>query len=86
MATGAVKNTRDIKQITFELNKRSVLFWRRALLFRYYVELGKKSNIHVEWVDSDKKQNPLLLNDEESTFSFEPSRRSSPTVIYLKQL
>jgi arabinogalactan endo-1,4-beta-galactosidase len=46
--------TRDNKQITFELDKRSVLYWRRALLLRYFVQLGNETNFSIEWIDSDK--------------------------------
>lgn len=48
-----VTNTRDNKQITFELDKRSVLYWRRALLLRYFVQLGNETDFSIDWIDSD---------------------------------
>ena len=64
-----VTNTRDNKQITFELDKRSVLYWRRALLLRYFVQLGNETDFSIEWIDSDKAHNTLNLNDEEKPFT-----------------
>ena len=66
--TSAITRTRDAKQVTFELNKQSVLYWRRTLLLRYFVDLGQDSQINIEWEDSDKKKNVLLLKDEEKPF------------------
>lgn len=63
-----ITKTRDSKQVTFDLNKQSVLYWRRTLLFRYYIDLGHDSNMNIEWEDSDKKKNVLNLKDEEKPF------------------
>jgi len=75
-----VTNTRDNKQITFELDKRCVLYWRRALLLRNFVQLGNETDFSIEWIDSDKAHNTLNLNDEEKH-----SLRNSPTATYLSQ-
>ena len=68
MATD-IQQTNDIKQVTFDLTKRSTLFWRRILLIRYYVEVGKLSDMSVIWADYDKKSRLLTLNDETKSFS-----------------
>ncbi|CAG2247486.1 unnamed protein product [Mytilus edulis] len=64
-----VQQTNDSKQVTFDLTKRSLLFWRRILLLRYYVETGKKNEMNVVWADYDKKTRLLALNDETKSFS-----------------
>ena len=68
MATD-IQQTNDIKQVTFDLTKRSTLFWRRILLIRYYVEVGKLSDMSVICADYDKKSRLLTLNDETKSFS-----------------
>lgn len=65
---GDVTNTRDSKQISFTLDNRSVHYWRRALLLRYYVQLGNESEFTIEWIDNDKGGTTLNLNDEDKKF------------------
>jgi hypothetical protein len=57
---------RDNKQITFELDKRSVLYWRRALLLRYFVQLGNETDFSIEWIDSDKVGTCKMRNEIET--------------------
>ena len=66
--TGDVQNTLDVKQITFDLNNKSVWYWRRALLLKYNIDLGKQESIHITWLDYDKKSNEIVLHDEEQPF------------------
>lgn len=64
-----IQPTNDDKQITFDLDKKSVWYWRRVLLLRYYCELGKNTDVTVQWNDFDKSNNALTLNDEEAPFT-----------------
>lgn len=66
--TGDVNNTRDINQITFELSSKSILYWRRSLLIRYLLGLGKDANADIKWSDYDKKNGPIALEDEKRPF------------------
>ena len=66
--TSSIHATCDSKQVTFDLTKISVLYWRRALLLRYFLNLGSKTEFNVIWEDSDKKNNQIILKDEESSF------------------
>jgi hypothetical protein len=66
--TGDVQNTLDVKQIMFDLNNKSVWYWRRALLLKYYIDLGKQESVHITWLDYDKSPNEIVLHDEEQPF------------------
>ena len=63
-----IQPTCDDKQVTFDLNKRTVWYWRRLLLMRYYCDLGKYPSINVSWSDLDKTSKVLSLHDEEYPF------------------
>ena len=63
-----IHETRDNKQITFDLSKQTILYWRRALLIRYFINLGKNDNVNIEWLDFDKKSSPLHLKEEKFPF------------------
>lgn len=58
----------DPKQITFKVNKQSVLIWRRVLLLRYFLKLGDNDDIHVSWSDYDIKNKKVMIQDEKTTF------------------
>ena len=77
MATSEVQQTRDDKQITFDLDSKSVLYWRRVLLLRYYCELGKNSEVVVSWLDYNKVNEEIKLNDEDAPFV---ERKPDPTL------
>ena len=63
-----IQGTCDDKQITFDLDKKVVWYWRRVLLLRYYCDLGKNTNVQVTGSDLDKTNKELLLKDEDGTF------------------
>ena len=76
---------RDCKQITFDLDQRSVLYWRRALLLRYYLDLGNNENTSIEWLDFDTKSVLLEIHDEESPFQEKlPVATLNKTIIQIK--
>ncbi|CAG2192101.1 unnamed protein product [Mytilus edulis] len=64
-----IQQKRDQRQITFELNKKSVGYWRRTLLIRYFTDAGKDPQTNIVWSDYDKKSRLLTLNDESKPFS-----------------
>jgi len=66
--TSEIQNTCDEKQITFDLDKKSIWYWRRALLIRYFIDLGKNELVHINWSDYDKSSKVLLLKDEDVPF------------------
>lgn len=76
----------DPKQVTFNLSSNSVLIWRRLLLLRYYIGLGSHDLCHVKWVDYDKKNRIIVLNDEEEKQcpkSLNPNLFKSMTQIFV---
>lgn len=64
-----IKNTNDTKQVTFQLTRKSVLFWRRLILIRYYARTSRSADVNVIWSDFDKKNRILTLGDELTPFS-----------------
>ncbi|CAC5394333.1 unnamed protein product [Mytilus coruscus] len=66
--SGMVELKTDHKQITFKVNKQSVLLWRCVLLLRYYIKLGENDSIKVTWSDYDIKLKKILLEDEKAPF------------------
>lgn len=67
-AIAKVHNTRDSKQLTMELQKGDMPIWRRILLIRYYKNLGKFSDIEIQWSDFDKQNKVITVNDEKCSF------------------
>ena len=49
--TSKVELKADSKQITFKVNKSSVLIWRRILLLRYFKKLRESVEANVSWSD-----------------------------------
>ena len=59
--TGDIQNMCDDKQITFDLDKRSIWYWRRTLLLRYFIDLGKRPSVNISWSDFDKAPKNIYI-------------------------
>lgn len=59
-----VKHEVGANQATFSLNEETVLIWRRALLIKYFQELGNNYNTNVNWGDFDNKSSSITIDDE----------------------
>jgi len=66
--TSKVELKADSKQITFKVNKSSVLIWRRILLLRYFNKLGESVEANVSWSDYDNKCKRIVLHDDKKPF------------------
>ncbi|VDI66228.1 Hypothetical predicted protein [Mytilus galloprovincialis] len=67
---GHINFSKSSNQASFKLNKDSVLVWRRALLTRYFIDLGNETKADVKWTDHDEKARVVTINDEKRTFEW----------------